>query len=152
MEVDGFWRKTRLFRSPRVSKQLNALPSREINKNIHLTLRFTDDFLKASAFLKEHNIDSVVMEATGVYWITLFDMLEATDIGVTLVNGRQVKYLPARKSDVADCQWLQQLHSYGLLRPCFVPDETIRNSAPTHGCEAITWRRRQCICNTCTKH
>ena len=87
---------------------------------------FTDDYLKAIAFLKEHNIRSVVMEATGVYWVTLFDMLEGAGISVTLVNGKQVRYLPGRKSDVADCQWMQQLHSYGLLRPCFIPDETTR--------------------------
>lgn len=87
---------------------------------------FTDDYLKAIAYLKEHQITSVVMEATGVYWITLFDMLEAADFSVTLVNGKQVKYLPGRKSDVADCQWLQELHSFGLLRPCFIPDETTR--------------------------
>ena len=87
---------------------------------------FTDDYLKAIAYLKGHNITSVAMEATGVYWITLFDMLEGAGITVTLVNGKQVKYLPGRKSDVADCQWLQQLHSFGLLRPCFIPDEITR--------------------------
>jgi transposase len=53
-------------------------------------------------------------------------MLEAAGISVTLVNGKQVKYLPGRKSDVADCQWLQQLHSFGLLRPCFIPDDITR--------------------------
>jgi transposase len=72
---------------------------------------FTDDYLKAIAYVKEHLITAVAMEATGVYWITLFDMLEADGITVTLVNGKQVKYLPGRESDVADCQWLQQLHS-----------------------------------------
>jgi len=87
---------------------------------------FTEDYLKAIAYLKGHNITSVAMEATGVYWITLFDMLEGAGITVTLVNGKQVKYLPGRKSDVADCQWLQQLHSFGLLRPCFIPDEITR--------------------------
>ena len=87
---------------------------------------FTDDYLKAIAHLQEHHIESVAMEATGVYWITLFDMLEASGITVTLVNGKQVKYLPGRKSDVADCQWLQQLHSFGLLRHCFIPDDTTR--------------------------
>lgn len=87
---------------------------------------FTDDYLKAIAYLKEHNITSVAMEATGVYWIPLFEMLEASCIEVCLVNGRDVKNVPGRKSDVADCQWIQQLHSYGLLRPCFIPDNAIR--------------------------
>lgn len=87
---------------------------------------FTDDYLKAIAYLKEHHITTVAMEATGVYWITLFEMLESAGIAVTLVNGKQLKYLPGRKSDVADCQWLHQLHSFGLLRPCFIPDEVTR--------------------------
>ena len=90
---------------------------------------FTDDYLKAIAYLKEHHITAVAMEATGVYWITFFDMLEAAGITVTLVNGKQVKYLPGRKSDVADCQWLQQLHCFGLLRACFIPDDVTRATA-----------------------
>ncbi len=77
---------------------------------------FTDDYLKAIAYLKEHNITSVAMEATGVYWITLFDMIEAAGITVTLVNGKQVKYLPGRKSDVANCQWLQSRLSGTFFR------------------------------------
>jgi len=87
---------------------------------------FTDDYLKAIAFLKEHKVTSVAMEATGVYWIPLFEMLEAAGIEVCLVNGRHVKNVPGRKSDVADCEWLRQLHCFGLLRPCFIPDESIR--------------------------
>lgn len=87
---------------------------------------FTDDYLKAIVYLKEQNVTSVAMEATGVYWIPLFEMLEASGIEVCLVNGRDVKNVPGRKSDVADCQWIQQLHSYGLLRPCFIPDDAIR--------------------------
>jgi transposase len=87
---------------------------------------FTDDYLSAIAHLQRHRITAVAMEATGVYWITLFDMLEQAGITVTLVNGKQVKFLPGRKSDVEDCQWLQQLHSFGLLRPCFIPDELTR--------------------------
>jgi transposase len=87
---------------------------------------FTDEYLKAIAYLKDHKITSVVMEATGVYWMAFFEMLEAAAIEVCLVNGKHVKNVPGRKSDVADCQWLQQLHSYGLLRPCFIPDDAIR--------------------------
>lgn len=87
---------------------------------------FTDDYLKAISFLKEHNIVHVVMEATGVYWITLYSMLEQSGFKVRLVNGREVKHLPGRKSDVADCQWLRQLHTYGLLKASYVPDDTIR--------------------------
>lgn len=87
---------------------------------------FTDGYLKAIHYLKENNINTVAMEATGAYWFSLYDLLEESGINVFLVNGRDVKNVPGRKSDVADCQWIQQLHSYGLLRPCFIPDDTIR--------------------------
>ncbi|RLT63175.1 transposase family protein [Wolbachia endosymbiont of Drosophila ananassae] len=62
------------------------------------------------------------MESTGVYWISLFQILESYEFEVKLVNARHVKNVPGRKSDVQDCQWLQQLHSYGLLRGSFRPD------------------------------
>jgi transposase len=63
------------------------------------------------------------MEATGVYWFALYDMIEQSGIDVCLVKGREVRNVPGRKSDVEDCQWIQQLHSFGLLRPCFIPDK-----------------------------
>ena len=87
---------------------------------------FTEDYLKAISYLKENNIDTVVMEATGIYWFALYEMIESSGISVCLSNSRDAKNLPGRKSDVADCQWLQQLHSYGLLRPCFIPEDIIR--------------------------
>ncbi len=88
---------------------------------------FTESYLQAIQYLKAHHITTVAMEATGVYWMAFFDLLQVHGIQACLVNGRHVKNVPGRKSDVADCQWLQQLHSYGLLRPCFIPDETIRS-------------------------
>lgn len=87
---------------------------------------FTSDYLKTIEYLKENNIESVAMEATGVYWIALYDLLEQAGIKVFLVNPREVKNVPGRKSDVADCQWIQQLHSLGFLRPCFIPEDIIR--------------------------
>jgi transposase len=66
------------------------------------------------------------MESTGVYWVILYAVLEEVGIEVYLVNGRDVKNVPGRKSDVKDCQWLRQLHSYGLLRKSFIPDAEIR--------------------------
>jgi hypothetical protein len=66
------------------------------------------------------------MEATGVYWLALFEVLEAAGIEVCVVNGAHVKHVPGRKSDVQDCQWLQQLHAHGLLRKSFVPPAAIR--------------------------
>ncbi len=66
------------------------------------------------------------MESTGVYWVVLYAILEEAGIEVYLVNGRDVKNVPGRKSDVKDCQWLRQLHSYGLLRKSFIPGNDIR--------------------------
>lgn len=77
-------------------------------------------------YLKKKNITTAAMESTGVYWVILYAVLEEAGIDVFLVNGRDVKNVPGRKSDVKDCQWLRQLHSYGLLRKSFIPNENIR--------------------------
>lgn len=87
---------------------------------------FTSSFSNAVKYLKDHQVKTVAMEATGVYWVTLYDMIEKAGIEVYVVNGRDVKNVPGRKSDVADCQWLQQLHTYGLLRASFIPEDNIR--------------------------
>ena len=65
------------------------------------------------------------MESTGVYWIPVFQILETRGFEVSLVNSHHVKTVPGRKSDVLDCQWLQQLHSYGLLAASFRPQDEI---------------------------
>ena len=87
---------------------------------------FTDGFYQARDYLLSKGIETVAMEATGVYWIILYDILEKAGLDVWLVDGRQTKQVPGRKTDVKDCQWIQQLHSYGLLRRCFVPDEQVK--------------------------
>ena len=71
-------------------------------------------------------VETVVMESTGVYWIPLFGVLEERGLQVMLVDLRRIKHVPGRKTDVVDCQWLQQLHTYGLLSGAFRPDEDIR--------------------------
>ncbi len=83
---------------------------------------FTPDLERLAAWLLENKVDTVAMESTGVYWIPLFEILEARGIQVYLVNARHVKHVPGRKSDILDCQWLQKLHSLGLLNPSFRPD------------------------------
>lgn len=83
---------------------------------------FTSEFRLASAYLKEHGVDTVAMEATGSYWVILYDILVSDGFDVWLVNGRQTRQVPGRKTDVKDCQWIQQLHSYGLLNRCFVAE------------------------------
>lgn len=86
----------------------------------------TPELYRLRDHLQSHGVTTVAMEATGVYWLVLFEILEAAGIEVCLVNGAHVKNLPGRKSDVQDCQWLQQLHAHGLLRKSFVPPEQIR--------------------------
>ncbi|WP_040497387.1 IS110 family transposase [Fulvivirga imtechensis] len=87
---------------------------------------FTEDFRHARDYLLSKGIETVAMEATGVYWVILYEMLEESGLDVWLVDGRQTKQVPGRKTDVKDCQWIQQLHSYGLLNRCFVPDEQVK--------------------------
>jgi transposase len=70
-------------------------------------------------------ITTVAMEATGVYWVPLYELLEARGLQVVLVNAKHFKNVPGRKSDVLDCQWLQQLHTFGLLRGSFRPEAAI---------------------------
>lgn len=87
---------------------------------------FTEDFLLLRDYLFVHNIETVAMEATGVYWVILYEILEEAGIDVWLVDGRQTKQVPGRKTDVKDCQWIQELHSYGLLNRCLVVDADIK--------------------------
>nr|WP_320016534.1 IS110 family transposase [uncultured Desulfobacter sp.] len=86
---------------------------------------FTDDLHDAARWLKSCDIDSIAMESTGVYWIPVFQILDAYGFEVILVNARHVKNVPGRKTDVQDCQWLQYLHSVGLLRGSFRPAQDI---------------------------
>lgn len=87
---------------------------------------FTEDISALVAYLSSHNVESVAMEATGVYWYILYDMCQDAGSDVWLVDGRSTKQVPGRKTDVKDCQWIQQLHSYGLLSRCFIPEDAIK--------------------------
>lgn len=89
-------------------------------------LTFTQSMQAAVNFLKQQSISTVAMESTGVYGVVLFEMLETAGIEVFLVNPSHIKRVPGRKTDVQDCQWIQQLHSYGLLCQSFIPSEDIR--------------------------
>jgi len=96
------------------------------DKNVVCFPTFTHSYLKAIEYLKENKITTVAMEATGVYWFALYELLEQAGMEAYLVNGKEVSNVPGRKSDVEDCQWIQQLHSFGLLRRCFIPDDLTR--------------------------
>jgi transposase len=83
---------------------------------------FTPDVLALADWLTACRIDTVAMEATGVYWIPVYEILEAKGFQLFVVNARHIKNVPGRKSDVQDCQWIQYLHSVGLLSRSFRPD------------------------------
>ena len=82
---------------------------------------FTGDLLRLADWFAECGVKTVVMESTSVYWIPIFELLDERGFEVFLVNARDAKYVPGRKTDVSDAQWLQRLHSYGLLRASFRP-------------------------------
>jgi len=86
---------------------------------------FTGDLQRLADWLTACRVTSVAMEATGVYWIPLYEILEARGFTVLLVNARHVKNVPGRKSDVSDCEWLRDLHMVGLLRGSFRPTDGI---------------------------
>lgn len=87
---------------------------------------FTADLHRMAQWLKTCGIETVVMQATGVYWIALYEVLDRYGFQVQVVNARYTKTLPGRKSDVQECQWLQKLHTFGLLNNSFRPPEEIR--------------------------
>lgn len=86
---------------------------------------FTNDLLRLAEWLTTCGVRSVAMEATGVYWIPIYEILETRGFEVLLVNARHIKNVPGRKSDVSDCEWLRELHSVGLLRGSFRPADAI---------------------------
>lgn len=86
---------------------------------------FSSNLYEIVVWLKECGVKTVAMESTGIYWVPLYEILEDHGFEVYLVNARQVKNVPGRKSDVLDCQWIQQLHTYGLLSASFRPAEEI---------------------------
>ncbi len=95
------------------------------NQDVRSFGTFTSDLYAIANWLKKCKIDTVAMESTGVYWIPLFEILESQGFDVKLVNPRSMKNVPGRKTDVVDCQWAQQLQSFGLLQGSFRPDEQI---------------------------
>jgi len=82
---------------------------------------FTGDLRRLADWFAECGVKTVVMESTSVYWIPIFELLDERGFEVFLVNARDAKHVPGRKTDVSDAQWLQRLHSYGLLRASFRP-------------------------------
>jgi len=102
--------------------------------------------LKAMAdWLKQCRIRTVAMQSTGVYWVAVYDILEQAGLEVYLVNARDTKNLPGRKSDVQESQWLMKLHTYGLLRNSFRPSQEIRVMR-------TYWRQRNDLVHSAGRH
>ena len=102
-----------------------AVPEGSCEQPVREFSSFTDDLHRMADWLLACGVTTVAMESTGIYWIPVFEILESRGLEVRLVNARHVKNVPGRKSDVLDCQWLQRLHSYGLLEGAFRPTEQV---------------------------
>jgi transposase len=102
-----------------------AVPPDRSEEPVRTFRSFTGDLHKLADWLHEVGVTTIAMESTGVYWIPVYEILESRGFEVLLVNARDVKNVPGRKTDVNDAQWLQQLHEHGLLRSSFRPHERV---------------------------
>src|SRR5580700_10193454 len=105
----------------------------------------TAEVKEMAVWLKQCTIRTIAMQSTGVYWIAVYDILEDAGFEVYLVNARETKNLPGRKSDVQECQWLMKLHTYGLLRNSFRPSQQIRRMR-------TYWRQRKDLIESAGRH
>ena len=96
-------------------------------------------------------VDTVVMEATGNYWVVLYDLLESRGLHPVVVNPRYTKNMSGRKGDIPDCEWMQKLHTYGLFTNSFRPTEPIRVLRAICGSGRRWWSRRRSRFNTCKR-
>jgi transposase len=102
-----------------------AVPADRDPEPMRMFLTFTADLRSLADWLQQCQVRTVAMESTGVYWIPLMQLLEDCGLEVYLVNAKHVKNVPGRRTDVSDCQWLQYLHSVGLLRASFRPAQEV---------------------------
>lgn len=102
-----------------------AVPPERDGQPVRKFGAFTADLEALADWLRSCGIETVALESTGVYWIALFELLESRGFQVLLVDPRRLKNVPGRKTDVVDCQWLQQLHTFGLLSGAFRPVEQV---------------------------
>lgn len=100
-----------------------CIPENRDEEVVKVFKTFTADIHAPADWLDVSGVKTIAMESTGVYWIPTYEILESRGFAVHLINARQIKNVPGKKTDVLDCQWIQQLHSYGLLQSSFRPDE-----------------------------
>ncbi|MFN6572600.1 IS110 family transposase [Dendronalium sp. ChiSLP03b] len=122
-----------------------CVPPLTEEKNVRRFGCFTPDLIAMADWLTQSGVTTVAMEATGVYWIPVFQILEARGFEVKLVNAHHFKTVPGRKTDILDCQWLQQLHTYGLLSGSFRPEDQV--------CVLRSYiRQRECLIKSAGTH
>ncbi len=100
-----------------------CVPEERDEHSVRVFETFTVDLHSLADWLAECGVETVAMESTGVYWIPIYEILESRGFEVYLVNARHIRNVPNKKTDVLDCQWIQQLHTYGLLQASFRPDD-----------------------------
>src|SRR5260370_13241397 len=111
----------------RAKEHVVAAPCDRDERTVRTFQAFTPELHELAAWLKRCGIRRVALESTGIYWISLYEVLEQHGFEIRVVNARHVKNVPGRtKTDVLDCQWIQKLHSFGLLNGSFRPDQQIR--------------------------
>jgi transposase len=126
-------------------RHLVAVPEGRDAVSVRQFGTFTADLQALASWLKQCGVTTVAMESTGVYWIPLFEVLERQGFEVKLVDARHVKNVSGRKSDVLDCQWIQQLHTYGLLAGAFRPPDEV--------CVLRSYlRQREMLIQTSSRH
>ncbi len=102
-----------------------AVPPDRDAEPVRMFATFTEDLQRMVEWLEACGVKTVAMESTGVYWIPLYEMLDARGLKPCLVNARHMKNVPGRRTDWHDCQWIQYLHSVGLLRGAFRPADEV---------------------------
>lgn len=126
-----------------------AVPADRAADSVRSFGTFTRDLHELADWLQACHVTTVAMESTGVYWIPVYQILERRGLQVFLVNAQHVKNVPGRKSDVSDCQWIQYLHSVGLLKASFRPLMKSASSVPFGGIVRVSCRwqpNTSCIC------
>jgi transposase len=121
-----------------------AVPAERDTRSVRSFGCATSELKEMAAWLKACGVDTVAIEATGVYWVPIYEVLEDAGIEAFLFDGRQTRHVSGRKTDVLDCQWSQKLHSHGLLTRAFRPDKQIATLRSY-------WRQRGGIVESCAR-
>jgi len=122
-----------------------AVPEDRCQESVREFGCYTPELHRMARWLRDCGVETVAMESTGVYWVPVLELLEDYGFEVLLVDARQVKSLSGKKTDVVDCQWIQRLHCYGLLKGAFRPQAEITSMR-------AYWRQRSGLVKECARH